>query len=307
MAGDTVYLQSYASEMPAGIYGADTLGSGADTVHDYEDNFLNGTDFRLLQLNIVAATASPVTGIPVSLVPLTPFDPAAAARTRTIVFDTLRLLPADVPNRAEGPFGMNSRTFDLDSINEVVYLNTMEIWTLKNNTLVAHPFHIHDIQFNVIEESGKAIPAKQRGWKDVVLVMPMDSVKFLTRFETFTDPMVPYMYHCHLLHHEDDGMMGSFIVIDSATTGIGGQAAAPGPLVLYPNPANEVLQVRIPDFQPGTVARLLVTDLSGRKMLETELRTNTATIATHTWNNGLYLLTFSGSKTRSVHKISIQK
>lgn len=46
--------------------------------------------------------------------------------------------------------------------------------------------------------------------------MPGDSVRFITKFEDFADNMVPYMYHCHVLHHEDDGMMGSFTVIDTS-------------------------------------------------------------------------------------------
>lgn len=307
MMGNTIYLKSYASEMPTGIYGADTLGSGADTVHEYADNFLNGADFNLLQLNIVAATTTPVTIIPTSLIPFVPFNPATATKTRTIVMDTIRLLPGDVPNRAEGPFGMNNKTFEMDSINEVVYLNTTEIWTLKNKTLVAHPFHIHDIQFNVIEQSGVAIPPKQKGWKDVVLVMPGDSVKFLTKFETFTDPMVPYMYHCHLLHHEDDGMMGSFIVIDSATTGVNEVGIEKQQVSIYPNPANDVLKINIPDFRQGTSAKLLVTDLTGRKVFETQILSNTTIVQTNDWNNGMYLLTVSNHEIKSVHKISIQK
>lgn len=307
MTGNTIYLKSFASEMPTGIYGADTLGFGADTVHEYADNFLNGADFNLLQINIVAATTSPVNSIPTSLVPLVPFNPATATKTRIIVMDTIRLLPGDVPNRAEGPFGINNKTFEMDSINEVVYLNTTEIWTLKNKTLVAHPFHIHDIQFNVIEQSGVTIPPKQKGWKDVVLVMPGDSVKFLTKFETFTDPMVPYMYHCHLLHHEDDGMMGSFIVIDSATTGVNEVGVEKFQVNIYPNPANDVLKISIPEFRQGTNVKLLVTDLTGRKVFETQIVSNTITVPTSDWNNGMYLLTVSSHEIKSVHKISIQK
>lgn len=282
MLGQTIYLKSYASELPTGIYGADTLGSGIDTVHEYEENFLNGADFSLLQLNIVAATASPISTIPTSLVTLTPFSPAAATKNRTIVFDTLRLLPADAPNRAEGPFGMNNKSFDMDTINEIVYLNTTEIWTLKNNTLVAHPFHIHDVQFNIVEEHGIAIPANQRGWKDVVLVMPMDSVKFLTKFEDFADPMVPYMYHCHLLHHEDDGMMGSFLVIDN--TSVKNVAANIEDVIIYPNPTKDYLIVQL---SSGSIFQCEIEayDLIGRKLniltskVNNQILINTATLA----------------------------
>lgn len=257
MVGQTIYLKSYATELPTGIYGSDTLGGGIDTVHEYDDNFLNGANFNLLQVNVVAATASPVTTIPTSLVTLTPYNVTAATNNRIIVFDTIRLLPSDLPNRAEGPFAMNNRSFHMDSINEVVYLNTTEIWTLKNNTLIAHPFHIHDVQFNVIEEHGIPIPPGQRGWKDVVLVMPMDSVKFLTKFEDFTDPMVPYMYHCHLLHHEDDGMMGSFIVVDSNSLEVAELDKAQQ-IGLFPNPATNYIQLQTTGHPVDVVIRDVV-------------------------------------------------
>ncbi len=169
MFSQTIYLKSFASELPAGIYGSDTVGFGADTIHEYADNFLNGADFNLLQLNVVAQTGSPVTIIPTALVPYSPFNTITATHYRTLVFDTLRLLPIDPPNRSEGPFGINNKTFHIDSINEVVHLNTTEIWTLMNKTLIAHPFHIHDIQFNIIEKNGLPPIPSERGWKDVVL------------------------------------------------------------------------------------------------------------------------------------------
>ncbi len=306
MTGSTVFLKSYASELPTGIYGADTLGSGIDTVHEYEENFLNGADFDLLKFNIVAPTASPVTTIPTSLVSITPFSTAAATKNRTIVLDTLRLLPSDAPNRAEGPFGLNGKSFDMDSVNEVVYLNTTEIWTLKNNTLVAHPFHIHDIQFNVIEEHGIAIPPTQRGWKDVVLVMPEDSVKFLTKFETFTNPTVPYMYHCHLLHHEDDGMMGSFIVIDSSALGIS-ETGNNGKdwLHIFPNPADDEVNIKL-DNSNNTEVKVVISDILGRQVFFTLFSKSETTINTSLWNRGIYTLTIIKDGHKLVERLIIK-
>ncbi len=290
MVGQTIYLKSYASELLTGIYGADTVGSGADTVHEYEENFLNGSDFTLLQLNVVAPTSSPVTSIVTSLVSLAPFNPMDATRNRTIVLDTIRLLPSDVPNRADGPFGLNNRSFDMDSINEVVYLNTTEIWTLKNNTLIAHPFHIHDVQFNVIEEHGNPMPAGKLGWKDVVLVMPNDSVKFLTKFETFTDPMVPYMYHCHLLHHEDDGMMGSFIVIDSSALGVHEvERNDHTDFEIYPNPATNSLIIESRDKSP--IDLITIRDVTGKQVFISRILTNQHTVDISKWPKGIYAVT----------------
>lgn len=75
--------------------------------------------------------------------------------------------------------------------------------------------------------------------------MPMQYVEFITRFEDFADDSVPYMYHCHLLHHEDDGMMGSFRVIDTTNTSIAGFNEHDN-WKIYPNPASTTLTVEIP-------------------------------------------------------------
>lgn len=300
MVSQQLYLKSYASELTTGIYGADTVGDSIDEIHDYEDNFLNGADFNLLQINVKPATANPINTVPTSLVPLTPFDPSTATNTRTIVMDTIRLLPLDIPNRAEGPFGMNNETFDMDVINETVYLNTTEIWTLVNKTKVAHPFHIHDIQFNVIEKNGLPPGPTERGWKDVVLVMPNDSVKFITKFETFTDPMVPYMYHCHLLHHEDDGMMGSFIVIDSLNTGIS-SISDNIPFQVYPNPANDILMIKL--GEKVSQADLIVLNVLGETLLKSKLLSNdNSSIDLTNVSPGIYFL-----QVRSGNRVSTQK
>jgi blue copper oxidase len=247
MQSQTIYLKSFASELENGIYGSDSVGDANNEIHDYYDNFLNGADYNLMQINVVAPTASPVTTIPNALIPYTPYNPISATTFRTIVMDTIRLLPIDPPNRAEGPFGMNNQTFNMDSINEVIHLNTTEIWTLVNKTLVAHPFHIHDIEFNIIEKSGLPPTPSETGWKDVVLVMPNDSVKFITKFTTFADNTTPYMYHCHLLHHEDDGMMGSFLVIDTtASTGIA-DINFKNNFSIYPNPTTGILNIKSKD------------------------------------------------------------
>lgn len=236
MEGQTLEWMSYGSEMPDGVFGGPSVGMGNDTIHDYSMNPLNGADFNLMTIHVTAPTATPVTSIPSTLVPYEPYDVADMEVQRTIVFDTLRLLPADAPNLAEGPFGINNRTFHMDSINVTVELNATEVWTLVNKTHIAHPFHIHDIQFNVFEKSGTTPPVTEQGWKDVVLVMPHDSVKFITKFITFSDEHIPYMYHCHLLHHEDDGMMGTFLVVDPFA-GLGDHGKSSG-IATWPNPSD---------------------------------------------------------------------
>ena len=211
LQGQTFSLISYGSELPTGIMGAAMVGDGSAEIPEYSDNPLNGSDFTLLDLTVIAPTADAITTIPSSLVDLTPWSIADIDVERAIA-----LTPqSDEPEvLVEGPFGIDGVQFDMEVVNNICQLNDIERWTITNQTLVAHPFHIHDVEFYITEMNGQAPPPDQQGWKDVVLVMPMQSVSYITKFENFADPIVPYMYHCHLLHHEDEGMMGSFIVVD---------------------------------------------------------------------------------------------
>ncbi|MBK6629522.1 MAG: multicopper oxidase domain-containing protein [Flavobacteriales bacterium] len=89
---------------------------------------------------------------------------------------------------------------------------------------MTHPIHIHDIQFNILERDGVAPDPWESGWKDVVMVPGLQgSVRVITRFDDFADPDMPYMYHCHLLMHEDEGMMGQFLVVDPNGIGEAGR------------------------------------------------------------------------------------
>ncbi len=260
MQGDTVYLMSYGSELPNGIMGADSVGDATNQVPDYYNNFLNGADFNLLMIIVGAPTASPVTAIPTALVPVPQINIASATVNRTVVFDTLSEQFTQ-PNLAEGPFAFDREFFDMDSINQIVYLNDTEIWTLINLTQVSHPFHIHDIQFQIVDINGGPVPANQQGWKDVVLVPAGDTVRFITTFSDFADDSVPYMYHCHLLHHEDDGMMASFIVIDTLTSVNDRQTQ--NDFVVYPNP-NSGEFVVVFSTSPESATQIEVVDMTGR-------------------------------------------
>lgn len=234
MQGQTVTLRNFGSALPDGIYGAATVGTGQAVIPDYALNPRNGADYDILPLHVVAPTANPVTSLPTQLVALPHYDVQQLDAVRTIALQPM--LPNDSSTLAEGPFGINGVQFDIDTINIRTYLGNLERWHLVNTTLVAHPFHIHDVQFEVESVNGNPTPDFLRGKKDVVLVMPGEYVDVLTRFEDFADPMVPYMYHCHLLHHEDEGMMGSFLVLDTLATSAHFAQLEQIDLQAYPNP-----------------------------------------------------------------------
>ncbi|MEM7126779.1 MAG: multicopper oxidase domain-containing protein [Chloroflexota bacterium] len=108
---------------------------------------------------------------------------------------------------------INGKLMDMARIDEVITLDDTEIWEITNGGGVPHPFHIHDIQFLIMDRDGVKPHASEAGWKDTVIVYPGETVRFITQFTTYANPDVPYMYHCHILEHEDRGMMGQFVVV----------------------------------------------------------------------------------------------
>ncbi|MGH3657939.1 MAG: multicopper oxidase domain-containing protein, partial [Micromonosporaceae bacterium] len=91
-----------------------------------------------------------------------------------------------------------------------------EIWEITNNTF-AHSFHIHEVGFRVLDSGGEEPPGQGSGRKDTVFVPSGSTVRLAVEFGTHTDPRTPYMYHCHILRHEDGGMMGQFVLVPPGT------------------------------------------------------------------------------------------
>ncbi|MFI6939300.1 multicopper oxidase family protein [Streptomyces sp. NPDC050418] len=110
--------------------------------------------------------------------------------------------------------GINGRPMDMGRVDEVVTRGDTETWTVRNEDGVPHNFHVHDVQFRVLKVDGREPPPELRGAKDTVFVPGGTTVKLAMRFDGPADPDTPYMYHCHLLAHEDGGMMGQFVVVE---------------------------------------------------------------------------------------------
>ena len=118
-----------------------------------------------------------------------------------------------------GPMvNINGRQMDLNYINEQVKINNLEEWTIINNSSqmgmmgrnnsTPHPFHIHGAQFRVIQRNNQMPPLNEQGWKDTVMLNRDEEVKILIKFSK----KGLFMYHCHILEHEDSGMMGQLLV-----------------------------------------------------------------------------------------------
>ena len=102
----------------------------------------------------------------------------------------------------------------MNRIDEVAYVGDTEVWEVRSKQPIPHSFHIHDVQFEVLSVDGEAPPVEMSGRKDTIYLEPNRDYRLLMRFEDFADPTMPYMYHCHMLLHEDEGMMGQFVVIE---------------------------------------------------------------------------------------------
>jgi blue copper oxidase len=234
MQGDSVKLMSFASELPNGIYGATIPGMMSQfSLNGYNPNPLNGTNFSLLKIKVAAQSSDAVISIPASLVTVNRLQASSANVTRNLTLNASSM----GMNQLNGDFTIGNTPFNLSTINHTVILNDIEIWSIQNMSGISHPFHIHDVQFNILDRNGVAPSKSEMGRKDVILIKPQETIRFIAKFADFADSTTPYMYHCHLLTHEDGGMMGQFIVKDTSSLSNISDVKIDD-VILYPNPSN---------------------------------------------------------------------
>lgn len=166
-----------------------------------------GDTFDILRLD-AADTLRPNASLPATLTTL-PALPAVARTERS--FDLQW-------------FMINRNRMDMNRIDFRAEVDTDEIWTIRNVDNWPHNFHVHDTQFRIIDIDGNPPPPELAGFKDTVYTAPGQRIRIAVRFADYTDPTFTYMYHCHLTMHEDQGMMGQFLVL-----GAGEQAPVTAP------------------------------------------------------------------------------
>ncbi len=108
-----------------------------------------------------------------------------------------------------GSMAINGDSMDMNVINVAAPQNETEIWEISAAEM-RHPFHVHGTAFQVLSNGGRKLDSAKIGLKDVVLVD--GKAEILIRFTRTAKAATPYMYHCHILEHEDAGMMGQFTV-----------------------------------------------------------------------------------------------
>lgn len=243
--GESLTLMSYGSDLPESIPGSSNLLM--------EHAWLNGIDFTVLPINVVAPTANPVTAIPATLANVQPYPESSATNTRTKVITGTGMVGHI------GTFHINGTEWNMDVINDTVQLGATEIWEYINHSNMAHPMTMHGGEFYVLDRNGVPPEPWEAGPKSVVHVDAGDTVRVIMRFANYTTDGWPLMYHCHNLGHIDR-MMWQFIVVEP---GMGVQETRQEEVRLYPNPGEQITwELSSP------VVHLRVLDMAGREVMQ---------------------------------------
>jgi FtsP/CotA-like multicopper oxidase with cupredoxin domain len=174
----------------------------------------NGAAFNILTVNVGRkATVKPVLG-PLPPLPVR-YDAGNVPNFATARPFTLAMGPQMV-------WTINGRVYEMEAVaeDEMVYLHDAMAWEWINNSPIPHPMHIHNVQFQVVQRTPPPSLSSystvnqgfiDSGWKDTVLVWPGERVKVAMTFAPYTGM---YMYHCHILEHEDMTMMRNYMIMD---------------------------------------------------------------------------------------------
>lgn len=182
--GETAVLRGYPPDLGTNFWNARFSG-GDDT-------------FDILQLR-AAAELAPAPPLPDTLAEPARIDTAAPAAVRRFTLSGRQI---------------NGRELDMRRIDLAVTKGTTEVWEIDAIDDTPHNFHVHDVRFQVLSVGGSPPPPELLGWKDTVYVPPNTPIRIAMAFTDHADPDTPYMYHCHLLLHEDQRLMGQFVVVE---------------------------------------------------------------------------------------------
>jgi spore coat protein A len=186
-----------------------------------------GETDEVMQFRVVGPTAPDASSLPTGLVDVPRYDPADAVRTRR-----LRL------TRNFDEFGRERMLLDgklwSDAISEILHLGQPEIWEIRNVTSVDHPIHLHMEAFQLIGRltaTNANIPLQdwELGWEDTVNIPSGQTARFMVRYDKFAGTFV---WHCHLLEHEDHEMMRPFTIVPEPT-GVAAAIVAMAALVCF--------------------------------------------------------------------------
>ncbi len=168
--------KSVLQTLPYNRYPPQTRPSDWETTHD------------LLTLETTDADPVAPIAIPATLRRIVPLDTAKSTAVRSVVF-------------SQGL--INGKLMDMARVDVSTTLGATEIWEIENIVGMDHPFHMHGFQFQVLDRNG--VPEKFRSWKDMLNIPKHETARLIVRYDDYKGK---WMFHCHILNHEDHGMMG---------------------------------------------------------------------------------------------------
>jgi spore coat protein A len=205
-------------------------GERADVVIDFSSGrgkelYLRTKAATIMQFRVSGTRVDDSSQVPAALRPIERIPESHAVRTRELTL-------ADYQDR----LGRSKRMLLngmrwMMPVTERVVLDSTEIWSLINLTDDSHPIHLHLVRFQVLDRTpfdlttyqltGKVVfnglvqkpGPSERGWKDTVRVDPLSVTRIIVKFEGFTGR---YVWHCHLLEHEDNEMMRPYEILPAA-------------------------------------------------------------------------------------------
>ncbi len=195
--GSTISLRAFNKGLTFGYGGSEPAKSG-----DF-GSLLNNVDFDVLKIKVTKPISTGISSLPALLTKNVFPLKSQATKARAI---------AITDNGPGTPFTFDGKSYSMDYINQHVKLGATETWTITNDRVFGHSFHIHDVQFKIISRSTGPIPAHENGWKDTFSIQPSEKVTFIAKFEDYASSEWAFMYHCHMANHEDGGLMGQFLV-----------------------------------------------------------------------------------------------
>ncbi|WP_369045650.1 multicopper oxidase family protein [Sinomonas sp. P10A9] len=187
-AGESVMLRSFAPDL--------------GRVNPPEA-FGGGKEFDVVRLD-AAASLAPSPALPAAFTELPAPAGTTTAVSRSFTFNGRTI---------------NNKTMDMNRTDFTAVPGGSEVWFVDNVSAYQHNLHIHGVQFRLVDIDGKQPPPERAGWKDTIPLLPREQNRIALRMPQWSDPEHPYMYHCHLLTHEDEGMMGQFTVVDPSAAG----------------------------------------------------------------------------------------
>jgi len=146
------------------------------------------TTLDLLTLQTTGESPVEPIAIPTHLRAVPPLDTTKVSAVRTVVF---------------GQGMINGKTMDMARVDVSAKVGATEIWEIENVVGMDHPFHLHGFQFQVLDRDGVAEP--YRSWKDMLNIPKHSTARIIVRYDDYPGK---WMFHCHILDHEDHGMMG---------------------------------------------------------------------------------------------------